>query len=263
MSVLEPETDPWRVNLPVFEGPLDLLLYLIKREEVDIYEVELGRITDQYLSYLNELEKLDLEVAGEFLVVAANLVYLKSRTLLPVDQQPPEEEAEEEDPRWELIRQLVEYKKFKEAAESLEYQAIQQEKIYYRQGADRPKKPRSKPGLGKVEVIDLVRAFQQILQAAQERHGFREIYEDKYTVSEKIEYVLDRIEKETRVLFSTLFYETSTRGEIVVTFLAVLELIRLKQLRFEQSEVFGEIEIIQAKSIADLSQESESEFDHE
>jgi len=251
MSVLEPDTDPWRVNLPVFEGPLDLLLYLIKREEVDIYEVELGRITDQYLSYLGELEKMDLEVAGEFLVVAANLVYLKSRTLLPVDQQPPEEEAEEEDPRWELIRQLVEYKKFKEAAESLETHAIEQEKVFYRQAGDRPKKPKAQPGLGKVEVIDLVRAFQQILQAAQERHGFREIYEDKYTVSEKIEYVLERIEKEKRVKFSTLFFETSTRGEIVVTFLAVLELIRLKQLQFEQGEVFGEIQIMQADNISD------------
>lgn len=249
MSVLEPDTDPWRVDLPVFEGPLDLLLYLIKREEVDIYEVELGRITNQYLAYLDELEKLDLEVAGEFLVVAANLVYLKSRTLLPVDQQPPEEDAEEEDPRWELIRQLVEYKKFKEAAESLESHALQQEKIFYRQGIDRPKKPKAKPGLGKVEVIDLVRAFQQILQAAQERYGFREIYEDKFTVSEKIEYVLDRIEKEKTVKFSSLFYQTSTRGEIVVTFLAVLELIRLKQLRFEQSEVFGEIDIMQAKPL--------------
>ncbi|MEM6602383.1 MAG: segregation/condensation protein A, partial [Verrucomicrobiota bacterium] len=132
MSVLEPDTDPWRVDLPVFEGPLDLLLYLIKREEVDIYEVELGQITNQYLSYLSELEKLDLEIAGEFLVVAANLIYIKSRTLLPVDQQPPEEDVEEEDPRWELIRQLVEYKKFKEAAESLESHALEQEKIFYR-----------------------------------------------------------------------------------------------------------------------------------
>lgn len=251
MPVLEPETDPWRIDLPVFEGPLDLLLYLIKREEVDIYEVELGKITNQYLSYLDELEKLDLEIAGEFLVVAANLVYLKSRTLLPVDQQPAEEDAEEDDPRWELIRQLVEYKKFKEAAESLESQALHQEKIHYRQVIDRPSKPKAKPGLGKVEVIDLVRAFQQILQAAQERHGFREIYEDKFTVSEKIEYVLDRLEQEKRVKFSTLFYQTSTRGEIVVTFLAVLELIRLKQLKFEQSEVFGEIEIIQAKPIVE------------
>ncbi|MEM6884221.1 MAG: segregation/condensation protein A [Verrucomicrobiota bacterium] len=251
MSVLEPDTDPWRVDLPVFEGPLDLLLYLIKREEVDIYEVELGTITNQYLSYLDELEKLDLEIAGEFLVVAANLVYIKSRTLLPVDQQPPEEDAEEEDPRWELIRQLVEYKKFKEAAESLESHALVQEKIFYRQGGNRPKKPKSQPGLGTVEVLDLVRAFQQILQAAQERHGFREIYEDKFTVSEKIEYVLDRIAKESKVKFSSLFYQTSTRGEIVVTFLAVLELIRLKQLRFEQSEVFGEIDIIQAKPIVE------------
>ncbi|MEM6820604.1 MAG: segregation/condensation protein A [Verrucomicrobiota bacterium] len=246
MSTLNPETDPWRVHRPVFEGPLDLLLYLIKKEEVDIYEVELGKITDQYLAYLERLEEMDLEVAGEFLVVASNLVYIKSRTLLPVDQQPPEEDVEEEDPRWELIRQLVEYKKFKEAAESLEQRALDQEKVFYRQISERQHKPKSKPGLGRVEVIDLVRAFQQILQAAQERSGFREIYEDKFTVSEKIEYVLERIDQEKKIAFTTLFRETSTRGEIVVTFLAVLELIRLKQIKAIQIDVFGEIEIVKA-----------------
>ncbi|MEM6601913.1 MAG: segregation/condensation protein A, partial [Verrucomicrobiota bacterium] len=166
-------------------------------------------------------------------------------------QQPPEEDVEEEDPRWELIRQLVEYKKFKEAAESLESHALEQEKIFYRQGGQQRLKPKAQSGLGKVEVLDLVRAFQQILQAAQERHGFREIYEDKFTVSEKIEYVLDLLSREKQVKFSSLFHQTSTRGEIVVTFLAVLELIRLKQLQFEQSNVFGEIEIIQAKPIVE------------
>jgi len=192
----------------------------------------------------NQLEEMNLEVAGDFLVVAANLVYIKSRTLLPVDQQMPEEEAEEEDPRWELIRQLVEYKKFKEAAEQLEHQALDQEKVFYRPDTGRPKKPKAQPGLGRVEVIDLVRAFQQVLQAARERHGFREIYEDRFTVSDKIEYVLERLDAEKRVSFSSLFRETSTRGEIVVTFLAVLELIRLKQIQAEQPEVFGEIQII-------------------
>ncbi len=244
MSVLQPDTDPWRVNLPVFEGPLDLLLFLIKREEVDIYEVELGRITDQYLSCLDAMEKMDLEVAGEFLVVAAHLIYIKSRSLLPVDQQPPEEDAEEDDPRWDLIRQLVEYKKFKEAAERLEVQAQLQEKIHYRPPTPAAPKPRTASGLGRVELLDLVRAFQQVLQSAQERFGFREIYEDKFTVSEKIEYVLERLDREKRVRFTSLFYDTSTRGEIVVTFLAVLELIRLKQIQAVQESVFGDIELI-------------------
>ena len=110
------QIDAYKVNLDVFEGPLDLLLYLIKKEEVDIYEVSLEHITRQYLDYLDAFEVLNIEIAGEFLVMAATLLYIKSRTLLPQSQQMPEEDAEEDDPRWELIRQLIEYKKFKEAA---------------------------------------------------------------------------------------------------------------------------------------------------
>ena len=106
----------YKVRLEIFEGPLDLLLYLIKRDELDIYDISLERITQQYLEYLQAFKELNIDVAGEFVVMAANLIYLKSRSLLPADQQPPEEDVEEDDPRWDLIRQLIEYKKFKEAA---------------------------------------------------------------------------------------------------------------------------------------------------
>jgi len=112
-------TTDYKVKLEIFEGPLDLLLYLIKRDELDIYDISIERITRQYLEYLQAFKELNIDVAGEFIVMAANLLYIKSRSLLPVDQQPPEEEAEEDDPRWELIRQLIEYKKFKEAAAQL------------------------------------------------------------------------------------------------------------------------------------------------
>src|ERR1700693_4647245 len=105
----------YKVKLEIFEGPLDLLLYLIKRDEIDIYDISIERITRQYLEYLQAFKELNIDLAGEFVAMAANLIYLKSRSLLPVDQQPPEEDAEEGDPRWELIRQLIEYKKFKEA----------------------------------------------------------------------------------------------------------------------------------------------------
>src|SRR5713226_7216070 len=110
----------YKVKLEIFEGPLDLLLYLIKRDEIDIYDISLERITRQYLEYLQAFKELNIDVAGEFVVMAATLIYLKSRSLLPVDQQPPDEDADEEDPRWDLIRQLLEYKKFKEAAEQLQ-----------------------------------------------------------------------------------------------------------------------------------------------
>src|SRR4030081_1286688 len=127
------ETD-YKVKLEIFEGPLDLLLYLIKRDEIDIYEISIERITRQYLEYLQTFKELNIDLAGEFVAMAANLIYLKSRSLLPVDQQPPEEDAEEDDPRWELIRQLIEYKKFKEAAVDLHLRQLEQERIFTRDG---------------------------------------------------------------------------------------------------------------------------------
>src|ERR1700681_3832070 len=124
----------YKVKLEVFEGPLDLLLFLIKRDEIDIYDISLERITRQYLEYLQAFKELNLDIAGEFVVMAANLIYLKSRSLLPVDQQPPDEDAAEDDPRWDLIRQLIEYKKFKEAAAQLHDRALEQERIFARTG---------------------------------------------------------------------------------------------------------------------------------
>src|ERR1700719_642166 len=130
------ETD-YKVKLEVFEGPLDLLLYLIKRDEIDIYDISLERITKQYLEYLQAFKELNIDVAGEFVVMAANLIYWKSRSLLPVDQQPPEEDVEEDDPRWDLIRQLIEYKKFKEAGAQLLRGQLEQAEHLARDG-DRP-----------------------------------------------------------------------------------------------------------------------------
>jgi segregation and condensation protein A len=233
-----------RVKLPVFEGPLDLLLYLIRKHEVDIYDIEIVKITDQYLVCLEAMEEMNIELAGDFLVMAATLVYIKSRMLLPVDQQLPEDEVDEADPRWELVRQLLEYKKFKDASFELSDLRSEAENIFYREVKSEKPKPVEKPGIGKVSVVDLVSAFEKILQRAREREGFREIYEDKYTVSEKIEAILDLTGKKGRIRFSELFGDASSRSEMVVTFLALLELIRLKQLSAEQSESFGEIDIV-------------------
>src|SRR3984893_18913274 len=124
----------YKVKLEVFEGPLDLLLYLIKQDEINIYDISLERITRQYLEYLQAFKELNIELAGEFIVMAANLIYLKSRSLLPIDQQPPEEDTEGDDPRWDLIRQLIEYKKFKEAAADLHLRELEQERIFARDG---------------------------------------------------------------------------------------------------------------------------------
>ena len=239
----------YQVHFEVFEGPLDLLLYLIKKEEVDIYEVNLTKLATQFIEYVDLMRQFDLEVAGEFLVMASTLMFIKSRELLPVEQQAVvEAEDEGEDPRWELIRQLVEYKKFKDAAAKLQTIEAAQENIY-------PRVPGKiefetiAPGPAKVEVgiFDLLNAVNAILKRLAEKEaGTREIYEDKWTVSEKIELVLKTLTERGRVRFAELFETAANRAEVICTFLALLELIRLKQLSCIQSEPFAEIEISQA-----------------
>jgi segregation and condensation protein A len=241
----------YKVKFEVFEGPLDLLLYLIKKEEVDIYEVNLTQLATQFLEYIEVMRMLDLDIAGEFLVMAATLMYIKSRELLPRDQQvQPEGEEEGEDPRWELIRQLVEYKKFKDAAARLQQLEISQENTYPRV----PGKPEfpEEPSTAKptVSLFDLVSAVGNVLKRFTEKtEDEREIFQDQWTVSEKIESIVKLLSDKTQVKFSDLFSDASTRTEVVVTFLAVLELIRLKQIVALQREDFGDIEIGKATEV--------------
>src|ERR1700745_3237166 len=174
------ETD-YKVKLEVFEGPLDLLLYLIKRDEIDIYDISIERITRQYLEYLQAFKELNIELAGEFIVMAPNLIYLKSRSLLPLDQQPPEEDAEEDDPRWDLIRQLIEYKKFKARAARLQVRQWEQERIFTRDGgvgqAAAPLR------LGEVSIFQLINAFQNVVRRVEAREDLRELFGERFTVS--------------------------------------------------------------------------------
>jgi len=239
---MEPD---YKVKLEVFEGPLDLLLYLIKKEEVDIYDIPIERITNQYMEYLSLMQMLNLEVAGEFLVMAATLMYIKSRMLLPVDQQVTDSESEEgEDPRWELIRQLVEYKKFKDAAAQLAEREEEQSNIFSRRAPDAGVEMDKDVPLAEVSIFDLINAFNEVLKKATSREDFREIIEEKFSVSDKIEEILYTLRDQTRIVFSQLFERAKSRAEIVVLFLALLELIRLKRLKVRQEEAFGEIEVI-------------------
>jgi segregation and condensation protein A len=238
------ETD-YKVKLEIFEGPLDLLLYLIKRDEIDIYDISLERITRQYLEYLQAFKELNIDVAGEFVVMAANLIYLKSRSLLPVDQQPPDDEADEDDPRWDLIRQLIEYKKFKEAAAQLHLRALEQERIFTRDGGA-PVATETPLRLAEVGIFQLIHAFQNVIKRVEAREDLQEIFGDHFTVSDKIDIILKRVANGASIRFSELFGDIASRVEIVVTFLALLELIRLKQVRALQRGVFDEIEIAAA-----------------
>jgi segregation and condensation protein A len=249
----------YKVQFEVFEGPLDLLLYLIKKEEVDIYEVNLTKLATQFIAHIDLMREFDLEIAGEFLVMAATLMYIKSRELLPVDQQVVvEAEDEGEDPRWELIRQLVEYKKFKDAAAKLQVREGEQENIFPRVPgkiefvADAPAVKLE------VSIFDLLNAVNVVLQRFNKvESSSREIYEDKWTVSEKIEYVLNVLNSRPSVRFVELFESASSRTEVICTFLALLELIRLKQLACIQPEPFDEIEIrLAAPTVFTLSAET-------
>ena len=233
----------YKVKFEVFEGPLDLLLYLIKKEEVDIYQVNLTKLATQFIEYIETMRLLDLEVAGEFLVMASTLMYIKSRELLPVDQQvQPDSEEDGEDPRWELIRQLVEYKKFKDAAAQFAVLETQQENIFPRH-APRPEFPEEAPTRAPASIFDLVNAVNAVLKRFNQRPETREIFEDKWSVSEKIEHVLRRIGETGKLRFTELFESAASRSEVIVTFLALLELIRLKQIVAMQDEAFSEIEI--------------------
>ena len=233
----------YKVKLEVFEGPLDLLLYLIKRDEVDIYEISIERITKQYLEYMEAFQVLNIEVAGEFIVMAANLLYIKSRMLLPKDQQMAEVDAEEDDPRWELIRQLIEYKKFKEAAAHLRHREQAQEALFPRgPSALDARDKEANLSLEDVGIFDLINAFQKVLRRLESRReDLREIFAENFTVADKIEVLLRMTSSGVPLRFEECFASAATRTEIVVTFLALLELIRLKQLRVRQEEPFGEI----------------------
>ena len=235
------EVDAYKVRLEIFEGPLDLLLYLIKKDEVDIQEISMERITRQYLDYINTFKLLNIDLAAEFIVMAANLMYLKSRTLLPRPEQPPEEDAEEDDPRWELIRQLIEYKKFKDAAGFLTLREMELEGHYAHQ-PDATEKPVAEPAaLAEVSIFELIRAFQNVLKRFEESHDFGDIIDDRYTVADKIEFLLDAFQPGEERRFDALFASATTKSEVIVTFLAVLELMKLNQFVVRQNTLLGEI----------------------
>jgi len=237
----------YKVQFEVFEGPLDLLLYLIKKEEVDIYEVNLTRLATQFIEYIDLMRQFDLEIAGEFLVMASTLMYIKSRELLPVDQQAQVEEEEAgEDPRWELIRQLVEYKKFKDAAARLQELEVRQENTFPRVPGRIEFVETAEPSKPDVSIFDLINAVNGVLQRFNKPEKHSEIFEDKWSVSEKIEFILKVISGRDNVRFAELFESAASRTEVICTFLALLELIRLHQIVCAQSEPFAEIEIRRA-----------------
>lgn len=234
----------YKIKLEIFEGPLDLLLYLVKKSHLNIYDIPIAAVTDQYLQYLNLMQLLDLNIAGDFLVMAATLMQIKSRMLLPVqEEQGPLEE--QEDPRAELVARLLEYERFKEVANSLREKESQQRELFKRPRTEKPKElstDESGEKYFEANIFDLINAFSQALKDIP-KEIFYEVIKDEFTIEEKIHALLHLLLIRPSVKLSELFAKASGKIEMIVTFLAVLELIKMREITAYQDEHFSQIKI--------------------
>lgn len=236
----------YEIKLAAFEGPLDLLMHLIDKNKIDIYDIPIAEITEQYMAYLNQSREFAIEIATEFLVMAATLLYIKSRLLLPKPPQPQEEETA--DPRQELVERLLEYRRYKEISLTLEDMAEKQAQLFYRQ----PSLPQQmiKPPRG-LDINELLRAFEDVLTAKIQEDTL--VSREQYSVPDKMEKLLVLLEnRPAGILFAEAFRPAARRLEIITTFMAVLELVKLGRLSAEQSAAFAPIYL----KLADMDGES-------
>jgi segregation and condensation protein A len=232
----------YKVKLEIFEGPLDLLLYLIKKNEVNIHDIPIADVTEQYLQYLDLMQMLDLNIAGEFLVMAATLMHIKSKMLLP--QEELSQMQEEEDPRQELVRKLLEYKRFKEAASKLQDMEKTHKETFTRptqEDVSEGAEPEEK--YFEASIFDLITAFTKVLKEVP-KQAFYEVIKDEVTVAEKMHEIFHLLVKNPALSFFGLFKDALNKIEIIATFLALLELIRMKDIVVRQDKAFGDIIIV-------------------
>ena len=234
----------YEIKLDVFQGPLDLLLHLIEKEEVDIYNIPIAIITEKYLEYLHTLQMFNLEMVGDFLVMAATLMQIKVKMLLPQSNLNPDETVSENeaDPRWELAQKLIEYKKIKEASLTLQKLESSQSLIYTRSGgefADKKITSVTDPLKG-LSIWDLVDAFKVILDSLEEK-PIKSLPKQEVSIKQRMTEIMDLVNTNREVLFKKVFFEVKTKLGLITCFLAVLELIRLRKIAASQSIIFGEI----------------------
>ena len=236
----------YKLKLEFFEGPLDLLLYLIKKDDINIADIPIAKVTEQYMQYIEMMQMLDLDIVGDFLVMAATLMQIKSRMLLPPDPQAP---VEEEDPRDELVRRLNEYKRFKEIADELQLKEAFRRDLFSRQ-VD----PENLQGIKddarevyfEANLFDLISALSEALKKMPEEI-MHEIVKEEHTIEQKIHDILHMLLEAPNLLLQDLFRKAKSKVEAIVTFLAILELIRLKEIKILQKNIFGEIEVFRNK----------------
>ena len=248
LQIDESLEDVYKVQLDSFNGPLDLLLHLIRKQEINIYDIPIALITQQYLEYLNLMKNLNLSFAGEFLVMAATLLQIKSRLLLPKEEVPAEDEGDGEDPRAELVRQLVEYEQFKDAAIRLSSQA----KIWGDAFAREPMPIVENTDQNHFDedmlsddlsLFDLVGALQKVLDRAAPDQTVIDVTKESLSIQDRIHVILERLEGEPSATFDDLFERLSSRPLMIVTFLALLELVRMNLVRLYQADIFGPIRV--------------------
>jgi segregation and condensation protein A len=234
----------YEIKLDIFEGPLDLLLYLIKKNEIDIYDIPIALITRQYLEYIEMLRSFNLDLAGEFLVLAATLIHIKSRLLLPVEEDPSAQE--EEDPRAELVKQLLEYQAFKEAALQLDSRSVLERDVFTRlYPASGPDDPEAPEVFTEMDVFDLVKAFQQMMTRLDKAERI-EIDAEEMSLADRINDIMDRLREHKHLTFTELLSERTDRRWVLYTFLALLELMKLRMIKAYQGESYGVIRLFLA-----------------
>lgn len=242
----EENTTDYAIKLDIFEGPLDLLLYLIKKNEIDIYNIPVALITEQYLQYLKMIKSLNLDLAGEYLVMASTLIHIKSKMLLPEPEEP--EEEEEEDPRAELVRQLLEYQAFKEAATNLGERPILERDVFTRAAflpEETEKSTATEEELIEVSIFDLIEAFHRLVSRIDKKE-LLEIDLEKMSLTDIINDIMERLSNEKNLTFDELLGERKERWRIIYTFLALLELVKLRMVKAYQTSAFGVIRIFPA-----------------
>lgn len=226
----------YRVQLKNFEGPLDLLLFFIKRDELDIYDIPISYITNQFLEYISLMEELDLDVASEFILMASMLMSIKAKMMLP--QEESDDELDEHDPRYELVQQLLEYKRYKEMAGKMEEIEEEAQKKHFRgyHEVDQVDKKATGEALKNVTMFDLMTAFNKVLADIKEQDPVHHVEKIEYTIEEQTEYVLNRLQEKGRTAFRTFCEELKNRTKIVVTFLAILEMLKERQINLYVEE---------------------------
>lgn len=243
VNLIPTEESPYKVSLEVFEGPLDFLLNLIRQSEIDIYDIPIAQVTEQYLQYLALMEALDLEIAGEWLVMAATLLEIKSRMLLPADTVREAEEDEPIDPRLELVERLIEYERFKSAAEMFREREEERSKVFMRGPADLEFDLKPVFSLEDVTAGDLLSALHRVLAEVGDG-DVTTLQRRKITVRMKMREIWHRLtEAAEKLRFDELFEDVRERVDVVITFVALLELLKMHKIKVRQRSTFGPIEI--------------------